>query len=136
MEAETCHKLASEIRDGTAVIASDGSVVEKDLSQSATQGWIVYGTKSKSKVRGHGTVPSGGQTMSSLRPEMGGLVGALTAVDAILCSKQADDNTVNTYPGTSVPLCALIDNKAVISRINNWNEPSISNVLAPEYDIL
>ncbi len=136
MEAKTCHKLASEIRDGTAVIAGNGSVVEKNLSQSATQGWIIYGTKSKSKVRGHGTVPSRGQTMSSLRPKMGGLLGALTAVDAILCSKQANDNTVDTSSGTSVPLCALIDNMAVISRIKNWNVPSISNVLAPEYDIL
>ena len=117
MEAKTCHKLASEIRDGTAVIASDGSVVEKNLSQSATHGWIIYGTKSKSKVRGHGTVPSRGQTMSSLRPKMGGLLGALTAVDAILCSKQGNDNTVDTSSGTSVSPLRL--NRQYGSHIKN-----------------
>jgi hypothetical protein len=132
MDDIQCTQLAKELRNGTAVIASDGSVKSIQGLQSATQGWVIYGTKTKSKVKGHGTVPGGGQEISSLRPEMGGVLGALVAVDAIL----ATQSNVAPSKQEGLKLCALIDNKAVISRIQKWSEQGISNVLDPDYDLL
>ena len=105
--------------------------------QVATQGWILYGTKTKSKIKGHGLVPGGGQVLSSLRPELGGVLGALVAVDTILTSELYDDSSSPT-PGSlhKSQVSALIDNMAVISRIRKWSMDGIAGVLEPEYDLL
>ncbi len=113
MNNEQCDQIADELHNGTAVIASDGSVESLKGIQSATQGWIIYGTKTKCKVKGHGTVPGGSQEISSLRPEMGGVLGVLVAVDAILASQ----SKIALQESDRLKLQALIDNKKVISRI-------------------
>jgi hypothetical protein len=122
--------LAEEIVAGTAVIASDGSVNNDLDSFPSTQGWVVYGTSSKNRVSGHGTVNGGGQPMSSLRSEMGGLCGALSAVDVILQCRHPNEAL------SPLKITALIDNKALIHRIHRWNVISLSESLSPEYDLL
>jgi hypothetical protein len=59
---------------------------------------------------------------------MGGILGALVAVNTVLNTFPIQNNTSPTSK-----LCALIDNKALIHRIQKWSRPSISEVLAPEY---
>ena len=85
-------------------------------------------------MKGHGTVPGGGQVISSLRPELGGLLAALVAVDCILSTQPKDPESIQVQE--NIPLCALIDNKAVISRVQKWSSQGIGNVLDPEYDLL
>ena len=38
--------------------------------------------------------------------------------------------------GTGRTLCALIDNKALISRIQKWHYQGQAGTLAPEFDLL
>ncbi len=122
--------LAKELKNGTAVISSDGSVNNEAKSFKGTQGWVVYGTLSKSRIAGHGSVIGGGQPLSSLRPEMGGLCGALTAVDRILNSCPEPKSV------TPLRLTALIDNKALINWIQMWNSVNVLSALLPEYNLL
>ena len=122
--------LADELRKGSAIIASDGSAKNDNSFAPATQGWVVFGTSTKCRVSGHGTVPGGGENISSLRPELGGLCGALSAVDVILQTQPTPTQ------GKPIELNALLDNKAVIQRIKLWNVVNTSGVQNPEFDLL
>ncbi len=113
MESDTSI-LAQEIRNGKAVIASNRSVQQSSHHFPATQGWIPYGTTSKIQIHGHGTVSGGGQPISSKRPEMGGLLGAFTAVDAILSTVRQATNHQGALQPDTPNLHAIINNKAII----------------------
>ncbi len=121
--------LSADIRNGTIVIASDGSVKE-----DATPGWIVHGPNSRKHGNGHGMVPGGGAPISSLRPECGGFLASLIAIDAILSTTPAILSGGSPPPIKQV--CVLIDSKALISRINRWNTKGIKEVLAPDFDLI
>ena len=69
-----------EFNSETLVLASDGSVLMGD----ATQALILYGTHTDTQAYGHGPVPGGGQPLTSLCAEVGGYVGGMLALDAIL----------------------------------------------------
>jgi hypothetical protein len=72
--------LVEGFNSETLVLASDGSV----LMDAATQAWILYGTCTDTRAYGHGPVPGGGQPLTSLHAEVGGYVGGMLALDAIL----------------------------------------------------
>ena len=99
--------LVAEFNQETLILASDGSVLHND----ATQAWVLYGTSTESRAYGHGPVPGSGQQLTSLRAEIGGFVSGMLALDAILST------TSIPVTGTGRTLCALVDNKALISRI-------------------
>ena len=46
--------------------------------------WILYGTQTKIRAYGHGPVPGGGQPLTSLQAEVGGFVGGMLALNAVL----------------------------------------------------
>jgi hypothetical protein len=118
--------LVEEFNSETLVFASDGSV----LMGNATQAWILYGTRTDTRAYGHGPVPGGGQPLTSLHAEVGGYVGGMLALDAML-------STVNNRSHeTDQELGALIDNKALISRIQKWSHHGLAGTLAPDYDLL
>ena len=96
----------------------------------ATQAWILYGKHTKTRGYGHGPVPGGGQLLTSLRAEVGGYVGGMLALDAVLST--ASHVTLET----NQELGALIDNKALISRIQKWKHHGIACSLAPDHDLL
>ena len=75
-------------------------------------------------------VPGGGQPLTSLRAEVGGYVGGMLALDAILSTA----NNVSHAPDQEVG--ALIDNKALINRIQKWSHHGCAGILAPDYDLL
>ena len=50
----------------------------------ATQAWILYGSRTDTQAYGHGPVPGGGQPLTSLQAEVGGYVGGMLALDAVL----------------------------------------------------
>ena len=54
----------------------------------------------------------------------------MLALDAILST------TSIPVTGTGRTLCALIDNKALISCIQKWHHQGQAGTLAPEYDLL
>ena len=64
----------------------------------------------------------------SLCAEVGGYVGGMLALDAILSTA----NNVSHAPDRK--LGALIDNKALISRIQKWSHNGRAGTLAPDYD--
>ena len=72
--------LVEEFNSETLVLASDGSVLMDD----ATQAWILYVMRTNTQAYGHGPVPGGGQPLTSLHAEVGGYVGGMLALDAIL----------------------------------------------------
>ena len=118
--------LFRSLNSDTLVLASDGSVLMGD----ATQTWILYGTRTDTRAYGHGPVPGGGQLLTSLHADIGGYVGGMLALDAIL-------STANN--GSHAPdqkLGALIDNKALMSRIQKWSHHGHAGTLAPDYDLL
>jgi hypothetical protein len=118
--------LIEEFNCETLVLARDGSVLMGD----ATQAWILYGTRTDTRAYGHGPVPGGGQPLTSLHVEVGGYVGGMLALDAILSTA----NNVSHAP--DLKLGALIDNKALISRIQKWSHHGRAGTLAPDYDLL
>jgi hypothetical protein len=118
--------LVEEFNSETLVLASDGSVLMGD----ATQAWILYGTCTDTQAYGHGPVPRGGQPLTSLHTEVGGYVGDMLALDSILST--ANNVSHETYQ----KLGALIDNKALISRIQKWGHHGRAGTLAPDYDLL
>ena len=102
--------LVAEFNQETLILASDGSVLRND----ATQAWVLYGTSTESRAYGHRPVPGSGQPLTSLCAEIGGFVSGMLALDAILST------TSIPVTGTGKVLSALIDNKALISRIQKW----------------
>ena len=118
--------LVEEFNSETLVLASDGSVLMDD----ATQAWILYGTRTDTRAYGHGPVPGGGQPLTSLRAEVGGYVGGMLALDAILSTANNGSHEPDQKLG------ALIDNKALISRIEKWSHHGRAGTLAPDYDLL
>jgi hypothetical protein len=69
--------LSLNFREGWLVIASEDGPV----AINPTQGWVIYGRRSTLSAIGHGRVPHGGRPCSSLRPEAGGFLGAMAAVE-------------------------------------------------------
>ena len=118
--------LVDKFNIATLALASDGSVLMGD----ATQAWILYSTRTDTCAYGCGLVPGGGQPLTSLCAEVGGYVGGMLALDAIL--KKA--NNVSHAPDQK--LGALIDNKAIISRIQKRSLHGLAGTLAPDYDLL
>jgi hypothetical protein len=118
--------LVQEFNSETLVLASDGSVLMDD----ATQAWNLYGTRTDTRAYGHGPVPGGGQPLTSLCAEVGGYVGGMLAFDAILSTT----NNVSHAPDQK--LGALIDNKALISKIRKWSHHGQAGTLAPDYNLL
>ena len=84
---------------------------------------------SEPRAYGHGPVPGGGQLLTSLQAEVGGFVGGMLALDAVLST--ADEPI-------SAQRCvgALIDNMALISHIQTWHHQGSGGTQAPEYDLL
>ena len=78
---------------------------------------------------GHGPVPGGGQLLTSLQAEVGGFVGGILALDAVL-STAGESISAHCCGG------ALIDNMALISHIQTWHHLGSGGTLAPEYDLL
>ena len=72
----------------------------------------------------------GGQPLTSLRAEIGGYVGGMLALDVILSTTRVP------APQHHCSIVAIVDNKALISRINNWQHQGLAGTLAPEYDLL
>ena len=72
--------LVKEFNRETLVLASDGSVLMSDV----TQAWILYGTCTDTQAYGHGPVPGGGKPLTSLHAKVGGYVGGMLALEAIL----------------------------------------------------
>jgi hypothetical protein len=118
--------LVEEFNSETLVLASDGSVLIDD----ATQAWILYGTHTDTQAYGHGPVPGGGQSLTSLHAEVGGYVGGMLALDAILSTAK------NVSHAPDQKLGALIDNKALISRVQKWSHHDCAGTLDPVYDLL
>jgi hypothetical protein len=118
--------LVAELNHETLVLASDGSVLNND----ATQAWVLYDTSTASSAYRHGPVPGSGQPLTSLCAEIRGFVSGMLALDAILST------TPIPVPGTSRTLCALIDNKALVSCIQKWHHQGQAGTLAPKYDLL
>ena len=110
----------------TLLLSNDGSV----LMGNTTQAWILYGMHTDTHAYGHGPVPGGGQPLTSLHAEVGGYVGGMLALDAILSTA----NNISHAPDQK--LGALIDNKALISRIQKWSHHGHAGTLAPDYDQL
>ena len=61
--------MRKHLLEGKVALASDGSLIS--TNKTATHGWKLHDKDTKSQAYGHGWVSSGGQEMSSLRPEMG-----------------------------------------------------------------
>ena len=118
--------LIEEFNSDTLVLASDGSILTGD----ATQVWIVYGMHTDTQAYGQGSVPGGGQSLTFLHAEVGGYVEGMLALDAILST------ATNVSHVTDSKLGALIDNKALISRIQKWSHHGLSGTLAPDYNLL
>ena len=81
-------------------------------------------------------VTGGGQVLLSLQPKLGGVLGAIVAVDTILMSEPHTQSQPPSDSSQDSQLCTLIDNKAVISRICKWSTKGIANVLDSEHDLL
>ena len=64
-------ELVAEFHNQTLFVASNGSV----CINGATLAWILYGTQTKIRAYGHGPFPGGGQPLTSLWAEVGGLSG-------------------------------------------------------------
>jgi hypothetical protein len=118
--------LVTEFNNQTLVIASDGSMAHN----TATQAWILYGTQTNTQAYGHGPVPGGGQPLTSLQAEIGGYVCGTLALDAILSTTRVP------APQHHCSIVGFIDNKALISHINNWQHQGLAGTLALEYDLL
>ena len=73
--------------------------------------------------------PGGGQLLTSLQAEVGGFVGGMLALDALL-STAGEPISVQCCVG------ALIENMALISRIQTWHHQGSGGTLRPEYDLL
>ena len=117
--------LVAECSNHTLVIASNRS----DFNNEATHVWVLYGTHTKTRAYGHRFVPGRGQALSSLWAEIGGLVGGMLALDAILSTALLH---ITPHCGVGV----LIDNMTLISQIQTWHYQLPMGPLAPEYDIL
>ena len=74
-------------------------------------------------------VPGGGQALSSLQAKIGGFVGGMLALNAILSTA-----LVHITPHCGV--AALIDNMTLINQIQTWHYQGPMGSLALEYDIL
>ena len=61
-------ELVAEFHNQTLFVASNGSV----CINGATLAWILYGTQTKIRAYGHGTVPGGGQPLTLVLAEVGG----------------------------------------------------------------
>ena len=81
-------------------------------------------------MAGHGWVTSAGQDMSSLRAEMGGLLGGMAAISHIL---QLDPTTIRL---SQITLDVYMDNSALISWINQWRHGGPSSTLLTDYDLI
>ena len=119
-------KKWAEFNQETLILASDGSVLHND----ATQAWVLYGTSTESQAYGHGPVPGSGQPLTSLCTEIWSFVSGMLALDAIFST------TSIPVTGTGRMLCSLMDNKALISRIQKWHYQGQAGTLAPEFDLL
>ena len=103
-------ELVAEFHNQTLFVASKGSV----CNNGATQPWILYGAQTKIHAYGHGIVPEDGQHLTSLQAEVGGFVGGMLALDPVL-STSCEPISAQCCVG------ALIDNMALISRIQTWH---------------
>ena len=119
------------LRTGGRVTQSDTFCSQQWLcsNNGATHAWILYGTQTKIHAYGQCLVPGGGQLLTSLWAEVGGFVGGMLALDAIL-STACDPISAHCCVGV------LIDNKAIISRIQTWHHQGSGGTLAQEYDLL
>ena len=70
-----------------------------------------------------------GQPLTSLQAEVGGFVGGMLALDAVL-------STAGEPISAQCCVSALIDNMALISRIQTWHHQGSGGTLRPEYDLL
>ena len=118
-------ELVAELHNQTLFIASNGSV----LNNGATHAWILYGAQSKIRAYGHGPVPGSGQPLTSLWAEVGGFVGGMLALDAVI-STAGEPISAQCFVGT------LIDNMALISHFQTWHHQGSGGTLRPEYDLL
>ena len=118
--------LVEEYNSDTLVLASDGSVLMGD----DTQAWILYGMCTDTQEYGHGPIPGGGQPLTSSCAKVGGFVGGMLALDAILST------ATNASHVPDQELGALTNNKVLISRIQKWSHHGLAGTLVPDYDLL
>ena len=116
-------ELVAELHNQTLFIASDGSV----CNNGATHAWILYCTQTKIRAYGHGPVPGGGQLHTSLQAEVGGFVGGMLALDAVL-------STAGEPISARCCVGALIDNMALISRIQTLQHQGSEQLKQQDFD--
>ena len=118
-------------------MASDGSLLNHSC---ASHGWKLHSrVLSKAQASRHGFVSSsgGGLKMSSLRPEAGGFLAAMVAMDVLLVSTGPRSGEFMDRPEQTRVSPVYIDNKALtISRIKNWKHRGPSETLRPDYDLI
>ena len=109
----------THLLQGKVAMASDGSLLNQSC---ASHGWKLHSRVSKAQASGHGFVSSGGGLkMSSLRPEAGGFLAAMVAMDVLLVSTGPRSGECMDRPEQTRVSPVYIDNKALtISRIKNW----------------
>ena len=115
-------ELVAEFHIQSLFVASNGSV----CNNGATQAWILCGTQTKIRVYGHGPIPVGMQPLTSLQAEVGGFVGGMLALGAVL-STACEPISAQCCVGT------LIDNMALIYHIQSWHHQGSGGTLAPVY---
>ena len=101
--------LVSEFNSQILAIASDGSMAHN----TANHAWVLYGTQTNTCAYGHGVVPRGCQPLTSLWAKIGGYVGGMLALEAILSLTRVP------APWHHCSIAALVDSKALISCIQN-----------------
>ena len=121
--------MGKHLLEGKVALASDGSLIS--TNKTATHGWKLHDKNTKSQAYGHGWVSSGGQEMSSLCPEMRGLLGGLAATVHIL---QSSPRSPTSPQRISLPV--YINNQALISRIRKWKHSGPSGKHHIDFDLL
>ena len=108
----------THLLQGKVAMASDGSLLNQSC---ASHGWKLHSRVSKAQASGHGFVSSGGGLkMSSLRPEAGGFLAAMVAMDVLLSTSPRSGECMERPERTRVSV--YIDNKDFSSRRHDGKE--------------
>ena len=116
-------EIAARIRNGSLMCGSDGS----KKGNVAAQAFCVNNHESVNSFSGGAKCPGRPHHMSSFRAESLGALAIITVIRAITQVHQIDeaDATFHIY----------IDNKEVSDRMNDDTPSTLSDYLAPEYEI-
>ena len=102
--------LGTHLIQGKAAMASNGSLLNQSC---ASHGWKLHSRVSKAQASGHGIVSSGrGLKMSLLRPEAGGFLATMVAMDVLLSTGPRSEKRMDRPEQTRV--LVYIDEKSLI----------------------